>query len=108
MAHITILASLGGHQSIENGLIRGRYSTLVETQVCKCVVGQEEAEISAFVSGELVGWVEKRVLGNTQLSGYRTRPIVLGYSECYTFLSHCALPRKKLKPSTSEDMRLFQ
>ena len=42
VAYITILASLGGHQSIENGPIRGKYSTLAETQVCKCVVGQGE------------------------------------------------------------------
>ena len=32
----------GWAQSIENGPIRGKYSTLAETQVCKCVVGQEE------------------------------------------------------------------
>ena len=32
----------GWAQSIENGLIRGKYSTLAETQVCKCVVGQDE------------------------------------------------------------------
>ena len=32
----------GWAQSIENGPIRGKYSTLAETQVCKCVVRQEE------------------------------------------------------------------
>ena len=36
------LASLGGLQLIENGPICGKYSTLAETQVCKCVVRQEE------------------------------------------------------------------
>ena len=34
VAHITILASLGGPQSIENGPIHGKHSTLAETQVC--------------------------------------------------------------------------
>ena len=32
----------GWAQLIENGPIRGKYSTLAEIQVCKCVVGQEE------------------------------------------------------------------
>ena len=36
------LASLGGHQLIANGPNHGKYSTLVKTQVCKCVVRQEE------------------------------------------------------------------
>ena len=36
------LASLGGPQLIVNGPNHGKYSTLVKTQVCKCVVGQEE------------------------------------------------------------------
>ena len=33
----------GWAQSIENGPIRGKYSTLAKTQVCKCVVGQDKA-----------------------------------------------------------------
>ena len=37
------LASLGGLQLIANDLNHGKYSTLVKTQVCKCVAGQEEA-----------------------------------------------------------------
>ena len=32
----------GWAQSIENGPIHGKHSTLAETQVCKCVVGQDE------------------------------------------------------------------
>ena len=43
VAHITIFGIPGWAQLIENGLNRGRYSTLVKTQVCKCVVGQDEA-----------------------------------------------------------------
>ena len=43
MAYITILASLGGPQLMEDGPNCGRYSTLVKTQVGKCVDGQEEA-----------------------------------------------------------------
>ena len=37
------LASLGGPQLIANSPNHGKYSTLVKTQVCKCVVRQEEA-----------------------------------------------------------------
>ena len=61
------------------------------------------SEICAFVSGELAGWIE-----NMRLRGPHTHPTALGYSERYTLLSHCTLPHRKLKPSMSEDVRLFQ
>ena len=102
------LVSLGGHQLIKDGPIRGRYSTLVKTQVCKCVVRQDEVRyVLSYQESWQVG-LRRLILGNTRLSGYHTHPTALGYSECYTLLSHCALPHKKLKPSTSEDMHLFQ
>ena len=43
-----------------------------------------------------------------QTCGPRTHPTVLRYLECCTLLSLCALPCKKLKPSTSKDMHLLQ
>ena len=59
VANITIFGVPGWAQSIENGPIHGKHSTLAGTQVCKCVVGQGRGEIRTFVSGELAGWIEK-------------------------------------------------
>ena len=53
------LASLGGHRLSENGLIRGRYSTLVKTPSLQVCGRTGRSEIHAFISGELAGWVEK-------------------------------------------------
>ena len=43
VAHITIFGIPGWAQLIANGLNCGKHSTLVKTQACKCVAGQEEA-----------------------------------------------------------------
>ena len=40
--------------------------------------------------------------------GHYAHPTALGYLECYTLLSPCALPHWKLKPSMSEDMHPLQ
>ena len=73
-------------------------------QVC-CQTGGSESH--AFVSEELAGWIGRL---HAFLAGHRhhTHPTVLGYLECCTLLSLCALPRWKLKPSTSEDMHPLQ
>ena len=42
VTHTTIFGVPGWAQLIANGPNHGKYSTLVKTQVCKCVAGQEE------------------------------------------------------------------
>ena len=59
MAHITILASLGGPQSIENSLIHGKPSTLAENPSLQVCGRTRRGEIHAFISGELAGWIEE-------------------------------------------------
>ena len=97
-----------GHRLFENGLIHGKYSTLVKTpslQVC----GQTgQSETHAFVSGELAGWIEKTRTWQHAVTWISHSPDWARILGVLYIVEHCALPHRKLKPSTSEDVRLFQ
>ena len=95
-------------QLIANGPNHGKYCTLVKTQICKCVVRQEEASHMLLYQESWQVGLRRRILGKTQTCRPCTHPTALGYSECCTLLSLCALSHRKLKPSMSEDVHLLQ
>ena len=69
-------------------------------QVC-CQTGGSESH--TFISEELAGWIG-RLCTYLAGCGHHAHPTMLGYLECYTLLSPCALPHWKLKPSMHQKM----